>query len=82
MRILILGLDATGKNTILYRLKLGKVIATTPTIGFNVETLQYNNIYLTVWDLGSQYKIRPLWRHYFPSTRGSFTLLIQVIEIE
>ena len=37
MRILMVGLDAAGKTTILYKLKLGEVVTTIPTIGFNVE---------------------------------------------
>ncbi len=32
--------------------------------GFNVETVEYKNISFTVWDVGGQDKIRPLWRHY------------------
>ena len=40
VRILMVGLDAAGKTTILYRLKLGDVQATVPTIGFNVETVE------------------------------------------
>lgn len=40
MRILMVGLDAAGKTTILYKLKLGEVVTTIPTIGFNVETVQ------------------------------------------
>ena len=36
-KILMLGLDAAGKTTILYSLKLGRVSNTIPTIGFNVE---------------------------------------------
>ena len=36
-RILMVGLDAAGKTTILYKLKLGEVVTTIPTIGFNVE---------------------------------------------
>ena len=43
-RILVLGLDNAGKTTILYRLQMGEVVSTVPTIGFNVETVQYNNI--------------------------------------
>ncbi|XP_064399518.1 ADP-ribosylation factor 4-like [Halichondria panicea] len=70
MRILMVGLDAAGKTTILYKLKLGEVVTTIPTIGFNVETVEYKNISFTVWDVGGQDKIRPLWRHYFQNTDG------------
>jgi len=38
--------------------------------GFNVETVEYKNISFTVWDVGGQDKIRPLWRHYFTNTQG------------
>lgn len=70
MRILMVGLDAAGKTTILYKLKLGEIVTTIPTIGFNVETVEYGNIQFTVWDVGGQDKIRPLWRHYFQNTQG------------
>jgi GTPase SAR1 family protein len=40
------------------------------TAGFNVETVEYKNIQFTVWDVGGQDKIRPLWRHYFQNTQG------------
>ena len=39
-------------------------------LGFNVETVEYKNIQFTVWDVGGQDKIRPLWRHYFQNTQG------------
>ena len=52
MRILMLGLDGAGKTTILYKLKLGEVVNSVPTIGFNVETVEYKNIKFTVWDVG------------------------------
>lgn len=38
--------------------------------GFNVETVEFKNISFTVWDVGGQDKIRPLWRHYFSNTHG------------
>lgn len=41
-----------------------------PFPGFNVETVEYKNISFTVWDVGGQDKIRPLWRHYFQNTQG------------
>ena len=56
VRVLMLGLDAAGKTTILYKLKLGEIVTTIPTIGFNVETIQMQNIAFTVWDLGARDK--------------------------
>lgn len=38
--------------------------------GFNVETVEFKNIQFTVWDVGGQDKIRPLWRHYYQNTQG------------
>ncbi|CAO3691773.1 unnamed protein product [Rhizopus microsporus] len=64
MRILMVGLDAAGKTTILYKLKLGEIVTTIPTIGFNVETVEYKNISFTVWDVGGQDKI------HFQNTQG------------
>jgi len=69
-RILMVGLDAAGKTTVLYKLKLGQVVNTIPTIGFNVETVEYKNFSMTVWDVGGQQKIRALWRHYYQNTPG------------
>nr|XP_033793038.1 ADP-ribosylation factor-like [Geotrypetes seraphini] len=70
-RILLLGLDAAGKTTIIYKLKLNETVTTIPTIGFNVETVQpMKNVTFTVWDVGGQKKIRILWKHYFINTDG------------
>jgi hypothetical protein len=38
------GLDAAGKTTVLYKLKLNDVVTTIPTIGFNVEKVEYKNL--------------------------------------
>ncbi|EPQ15354.1 ADP-ribosylation factor 1 [Myotis brandtii] len=70
MRILVVGLDAAGKTTIRYKLKLGKIMTTIPTTGFKVETVEYKNISFTVWDLSDQNNIWPLWRHYLQNTQG------------
>jgi len=70
VRVLMVGLDAAGKTTILYKMKLGEVVQTTPTIGFNVETVEYRNLKFAVWDVGGQDKIRKLWRYYYENVRG------------
>ena len=69
-RILLLGLDGAGKTTILYKLQLGEYMITVPTIGFNVETVEYNNLSMTIWDVGGQTSIRKLWKHYFSGTNA------------
>ncbi|KAK6346077.1 ubiquitinyl hydrolase 1 [Orbilia blumenaviensis] len=67
-RCVILGLDAAGKTTFLYKCVLpGETITTIPTIGFNVETVKINDSDITLWDIGGCDKIRPLIRHYFSS---------------
>ena len=53
-KVVMLGLDGAGKTTILYSLKLGDVLMTIPTIGFNVEELNYKTIKFMVWDVGGQ----------------------------
>ena len=57
-RIIMVGLDAAGKTTILYKLRLGENICTIPTIGFNVEEIVFQNLSMTVWDIGGQKSIR------------------------
>lgn len=66
----MVGLDSAGKTTILYRLQIGEVVSTIPTIGFNVETVSYKNINFQVWDLGGQSSIRPYWRCYYANTQA------------
>jgi len=48
----------------------GTILIVSRHSGFNVETVEYKNIQFTVWDVGGQDKIRPLWRHYFQNTQG------------
>ncbi|XP_064018482.1 ADP-ribosylation factor 1-like [Pogoniulus pusillus] len=70
VRMLMIGLDAAGKTTILYKLKLGEVVTTIPTTGFNVEAVEYKNISFVVWDVCSKDRLKPLWHHYFQNKQG------------
>jgi GTPase SAR1 family protein len=54
VRILMIGLDSAGKTSILFKLKLDVNYNTIPTIGFNVETVQYKKVNFTIWDAGGQ----------------------------
>ena len=74
-RVLMLGLDAAGKTTITRQLKYGEPGNTMPTIGFGVETVEFQNVKMTLWDIGGQTKIRELWKHYF---HGTDTLIFVV----
>jgi ADP-ribosylation factor protein 1 len=65
IRIAMVGLDAAGKTTCLNKLKLGETLSTIPTIGFNVDSVEYKNLKLTIWDIGGQQKLRSLWKHYY-----------------
>ncbi|CAJ2650842.1 ADP-ribosylation factor-like isoform X3 [Trifolium pratense] len=78
IKVVMVGLDIAGKTTILYKLQLGKVVSTFPTVGFNVEKVQYKNVDFIVWDLAGRglYKLRPVWKHYFNNTDG----LIYVVD--
>ncbi|KAJ5067885.1 e3 ubiquitin-protein ligase trim23 [Anaeramoeba ignava] len=70
LRVLMVGLDSAGKTTTLLKLSKKKATETSPTVGFNVEEVKYGSVKFTVWDVGGQDKIRPLWRHYYEDTEA------------
>jgi len=51
-RILLLGLDAAGKTSILNKITFGESLSSVPTIGFNVEKVKYKNLNFSIWDIG------------------------------
>ena len=69
-KVLMLGLDAAGKTTILYQLKLGLTVETIPTMGFVYESIQHKNFKLNVWDVAGQDSLRSLWKHYYQNTKA------------
>lgn len=76
-RVVMMGLDFSGKSTILYKLKLNQTVETFPTVGFNVESLEVaKNVFITVWDVGGQDKLRPNWKEYLEDT----DVLIYVVD--
>ena len=74
-KFLFLGLDAAGKTSLLYGLKLDKV-DTAPIIGFNVETFASKRAVFSCWDVGGPYRLRRLWIQYFTEA----TAIIYVID--
>jgi len=76
----MVGLDSAGKTTALYRLKLDSYLNTVPTIGFNCERVRgtkgkSKGVGFTVWDVGGQEKLRPLWKSYTRHTDGIIFVL-------
>lgn len=71
VRILILGLDAAGKTTILLHLSLNQYVQQVqPTVAFNLEKVEVGNLKLQIWDLGGQHQLRPFWRLYYKDSHG------------
>ncbi|CAH2224930.1 ADP-ribosylation factor 11 [Pelobates cultripes] len=68
-RVVMMGLDFSGKSTILYKLKMNQTMETFPTVGFNVESLEMaKNVSVTIWDVGGQDKLRSNWKEYLEDT--------------
>ncbi|KAI6197112.1 ADP-ribosylation factor-like protein 2 isoform X1 [Aphelenchoides besseyi] len=68
MRVLILGLDCSGKTTILQRINGEDYTKVAPTFGFNIKTLEFREWKLNCWDIGGQSSLRSYWRNYFEQT--------------
>ena len=67
-RLLVLGLDNSGKTTILKKLSDEDITQIMPTQGFNIKSLMHEGFKLNVWDIGGQKSIRPYWRNYYDQT--------------
>eukprot|EP00667_Euglena_gracilis_P023610 EG_transcript_26745 len=70
MRLLMLGLDNAGKTTILKAFNNEDINTISPTLGFNIKSLEYKGYTLNVWDVGGQQTLRTYWRNYYEQTDG------------
>ncbi|XP_053218030.1 ADP-ribosylation factor-like protein 4D [Podarcis raffonei] len=75
LHVVVVGLDAAGKTSLLYRLKFQEFVKSAPTKGFNMEKIRVplggsRAITFQVWDVGGQEKLRPLWKSYMRRTDG------------
>ena len=70
MRLLMLGLDNAGKTTVVKKFNGEDIDMISPTLGFNIKTLEYRGYKLNVWDVGGQTSLRSYWRNYFEQTDG------------
>jgi len=58
MKIVIFGLDNAGKTTIVKKFNSEPTDTISPTLGFDINTLQHRGYNLNVWDIGGQQTIR------------------------
>lgn len=70
IRLLMLGLDNAGKTTVIKKFSGEPVDTISPTLGFNISTLEYEGYKLNIWDVGGQKTIRTYWRNYYEATDG------------
>jgi GTPase SAR1 family protein len=70
VRILVLGLDNAGKTTVIKKFSGEDISTISPTLGFQIQTLEYRGFRLNIWDVGGQKTIRSYWRNYFEQTDG------------
>ncbi|XP_023241142.1 ADP-ribosylation factor-like protein 4C isoform X1 [Centruroides sculpturatus] len=86
LHVAMLGLDSAGKTTALYRLKFDQYVNTVPTIGFNCEHVKgtvgkIKGASFTIWDVGGQEKVRPLWKSYTRGTDG-IVFVVDSVDVE
>lgn len=72
VQVLVVGLDNSGKSTIIDHLKPPDMRASdiVPTVGFNVEKFQSRNLGFTAFDMSGQGRYRNLWEHYYKEAQG------------
>ncbi|XP_053846460.1 ADP-ribosylation factor-like protein 4A [Vidua macroura] len=84
--IVILRLDCAGKMIVLYRLQFNKFVNTVPTKGFNTEKIKVTlgnskTVTFHFWDVGSQEKLKPLWKSYTRCTDG-IVFVVDSVDVE
>jgi len=72
VRVLCVGLDNSGKTTIISHLKPKKAVVQdiVPTVGFTVEEFEKNGLSFTIFDMSGQGRYRNLWEHYYKDVGG------------
>lgn len=66
-RVLVLGLDNSGKTTVVKKL-MGDETQVSPTMGFEITTFAYHGHTINFWDIGGQTSLRTFWSNYFENT--------------
>jgi len=75
LEICLIGLENSGKTTLLNQMSFGEALKTAPTIGLNVRNVKKGNIKMKVWDIGGQAQYRSQWPKY---TKGCDVIIFMV----
>ena len=75
IEVVLIGLENSGKTTLINQLSLGQALPTAPTIGLNVKNLKKGGVNMKVWDIGGQVQYRSEWGRY---TKGCDVILFMV----
>uniref|UniRef100_A0A7S1CCX3 ADP-ribosylation factor-like protein 6 n=1 Tax=Bicosoecida sp. CB-2014 TaxID=1486930 RepID=A0A7S1CCX3_9STRA len=76
-KILVVGLDNSGKTTLINRLKPKKSSSyeVVPTVGFSVESFSKNGLAFTAFDMSGQGRYRSLWETYYADVQAIIYVL-------
>ena len=71
-RILVIGLDNSGKTTLINHLRPKKASVTevVPTVGFQVEEFTKHGLAFTISDMSGQGRYRSLWEEYYSDVQA------------
>ncbi|KAH0570152.1 ADP-ribosylation factor like protein 2b [Spironucleus salmonicida] len=75
LRVLIIGLDSSGKTTCVRNLLGLETDSVQPTLGFQIQQFTTENSQIALWDVGGQRTIRAFWKSFCDSTDGLFWVL-------
>mmetsp|Transcript_18630 Transcript_18630/g.60214 ORF Transcript_18630/g.60214 Transcript_18630/m.60214 type:complete len:199 (-) Transcript_18630:669-1265(-) len=75
LEVVLVGLENSGKTTLLNVLAAGRPVETCPTIGLNVKLVRKGGVQMKCWDIGGQAQYRSEWGRY---TRGCDVIIYVV----
>ncbi|CAM9508466.1 unnamed protein product [Choristocarpus tenellus] len=68
--IVLLGLDNSGKSTLLHRLTSGQVTSLQPTERPHVDKFRLGGISFKAWDLGGHEAVRYMWGEFLSDSHA------------
>ena len=75
LEVVLVGLENSGKTTLLNVMSAGHPVETGPTIGLNVKMVKKGGVQMKCWDIGGQAQYRSEWGRY---TRGCDVIIYVV----